>query len=288
MFKYVHDVLAEIERNTKSRSLPEVLPDLRRGLGLDDFGDLLFAMPMAELPSLSRLLPRMASVDVQRSWTGNSGEALLKLTSSFVRALACQFTRLTRRSLDGASMLDFGCGYGRIARLMYYFTDPADLVGVDPWDESIRICKASGLGENFRLSSRLPTDLPVDGRTFDLIYAFSVFTHLSARAARQALTACRRYIKDDGLLVITIRPVEYWSLNESVHGLRDTTRQRVQHAESGFAFSPAGFPVEGEETYGNTSTTTAWITRNIPEWSVAGVDRSLDDAYQLYVFLRPA
>ena len=34
--------------------------------------------------------------------------------------------------------------------------------------------------------------------------------------------------------------------------------------------------------------TVEWISRNAPEWRVVGLDRSLDDEYQVYVFLRPA
>jgi SAM-dependent methyltransferase len=286
MFQYARDTVKEIDRASGQRSLREVLPLLRGGLGLEDFGELLFSMPDAAFPILSKLLPRMASVDVQTSWTGTSGLVSVKQAGSFVRTLACQYVRFTGRGMDGSSILDFGCGYGRIARLMYYFTDPANLIGVDPWDESIRICRECGLGENFRLSDRLPTALPVDGRKFDLIYAFSVFTHLSRRATLQALEACRKSIQSDGLLAITIRPVEYWSLDSTVHGLKDTRKLNAEHVTNGFAFSPMSFAVDGEDTYGNTSMTTGWIDRNVPGWRVVGVDRSLDDEYQLYVFLR--
>ncbi len=286
MFQYARDVVTEIDRASGQRSLQDVLPFLRSGLGLEDFGELLFSMPDRAFPTLSRLLPRMASVDVQTSWTGTSGLQSVKQAGNFVRALAYQHIRFTGRPMDGASILDFGCGYGRIARLMYYFTDPPNLVGVDPWDESIRVCRECGLGENFRISERLPTALPVDGKSFDLIYAFSVFTHLSRKALLQALEACRKSIRPDGLLAITIRPVEYWSLDSTVHGLKDTRKLKAEHAANGFAFSPMGFPVDGEDTYGNTSMTTGWLDRNVPGWRVVGVDRSLDDEYQLYVFLR--
>jgi len=286
MLQYARDAVREIDQRSAALGLPEALALLRRDLGLDDFGELLFSMPMTSFPNLSRLLPRMASVEVQKMWTGTSGIPLLKQSSTFVRALGSQFVRHTGRGMDGASVLDFGCGYGRLARLMYYFTDPSNLIGVDSWDESIKVCRESGLGENFRLSQRLPSELPVDGRTFDLIFAFSVFTHLSKRAALQALQACRKYIRSDGLLTITIRPVEYWSADATVHNLRDTTPLRTEHATTGFAFSPLYPGVD--ETYGNTSMTVEWITRNAPEWRVVGLDRSLDDEYQVYVFMRPA
>lgn len=283
MFQHTREAVQKIDQEASALTVPQIYASLRRDLGLDDFGELMFGMPMDGFPNLSKRLPRMVSVDVQNTWTGNSGRALLRQTSSFVRALACQFVRHTGRPLDGASVLDFGCGYGRIARLLYYFTDPANLMGVDPWDQSIAVCRESGLGENFRLSEWLPSGLPVDSRAFDLIFAFSVFTHLSQRATLQTLQACRKYIRDDGLLTITTRPVEYWSLDSGVHSLSDTTAVRAEHARTGFAFSSLG-----QQDYGNTSMTTEWLARNVPEWRIVGLDRSLDDEYQLYVFLKPA
>ena len=135
-------------------------------------------MPDREFPTLSKALPRMATAEVQTQWTGSSGLTLLKQSCNFVRSAAYHFNRLTSRPLDGSAILDYGCGYGRLARLMYYFSDPARLYGVDPWERSIAICHDCGLGENFRVSDYLPKDLPVGAKKLrpDLrvlgVYAF--------------------------------------------------------------------------------------------------------------------
>ncbi len=289
MFEYVASFLHQVNAQGDRLSIDAALPLLRQGIGLDDFGELMFSMPNDQFPFLSKALPRMASSEIQTQWTGASGLPLLKQTCNFVRSAAYNFTRLTGRPLDKAAILDYGCGYGRIARVMYYFTNPSQLLGVDPWDRSIAICRECGLGGNFRQSDYLPKSLPITGMVFDLIYAFSVFTHLSARAARLALDVCRRYVARDGVLLITIRPIEYWQLDASVHGLSDTKRLQDAHRHYGFAFSPHKRPpVDGEVTYGDTSMTVEWITANFPRWKVVSIDRSFDDAYQLYVFLRPA
>jgi hypothetical protein len=57
---------------------------------------------------------------------------------------------------------------------MYYST--LSIVEVDPWERSIVECHRSGLTRDFLQSDYLPRQLPIDGRTFDLAYAFSVFT----------------------------------------------------------------------------------------------------------------
>jgi SAM-dependent methyltransferase len=288
MFCYTLGVVDAIERSAASASLASALPPMRRLLGLDDFGELMISMPMPQYANLSLALPRMASAEVQNEWTGNNGIPLLRQSANFVRSAAFNYTNLTKKTLNGALILDYGCGYGRLARLMYYFTDPDRLFGVDPWDRSIAECQEAGLGPNFRLSDYLPNTLPVAG-PFDFMYAFSVFTHTSPRATKAALDACRRYIADDGIMFITIRPIEYWTLDRSVHGLDDASQMIKAHEARGYAFSPFDLPpVDGDITYGNASMDVEWIASNIPGWQVAAVDRSLDDPYQLYVALRPA
>src|SRR5215475_8615963 len=123
--------LRSIEADERINSFEGAVSALRV-LGLEDFGYVFMSMPDPRFPKLSRLLPRMATEAVQRGWTGASGETLLRQTCAFVRSVACNYTRFTGRSLERASILDFGCGYGRIARLMYYFSDPSQMAGVDP------------------------------------------------------------------------------------------------------------------------------------------------------------
>ncbi len=240
-------------------------------------------MPDAALPNLSRLLPAMASAATQQNWTGSSGLPLLMQTVSFVRSVAYNYARLTGRPLDRANILDFGCGYGRIARLMYFFTDPSRVIGVDPLSQSIALCREAGLGDNFLLSDYLPHDLPVGDKRFDLIYAFSVFTHTSRRATRHALDTLRDYVKESGLAVITIRPVEFWS------GYSDQSAAlAAEHRSTGFAFAPHGLaPVDGDVTYGDTSISLNYLTTEFPNWQIAATDRSLEDPLQIFVFLRP-
>src|SRR5581483_375581 len=100
---YAHSFLRQVDSRLDRPSLQTALPLLRKGLGLSDFGELMFAMPDGEFPNLSRALPRMASIEVQTQWTGASGSYLLQQTCSFVRIAACNFSRLTKRSLDQAS-----------------------------------------------------------------------------------------------------------------------------------------------------------------------------------------
>ena len=280
--------LQPAEAHAEKGAVHLVWAELRK-MSLDHFGEFFIGLPNPEYPALSRVLPSMASAEVQRNWTGNDGPALLRQTIDFTRSVEQNFWNLMGRRLAGERILDFGCGYGRIARLMYYFADPADMYCVDPWEESIRLCRESRMPGNFFVSDYLPQSLPVPEQQFGLIYAFSVFTHLSERATRTALDTLRRYVAPNGMLVITIRPEEYWR-SAKVDPFSNVTADELlaKHRERGFAFAPhRRAPIDGDITYGDTSFTMEWLSMEFPAWRVAAVDRSPGDPFQVLLFLTP-
>jgi SAM-dependent methyltransferase len=289
VLEHLNDILTAIEADSTLSNRTAVVTALRRA-GLDDFASVLWTIPNPAYPRISALLPSMVSDEIQKAWTGASGDILIRGTSAFVRAVVAQYVRLTGRILGEGRVLDFGCGYGRIARLMYYFSDPNQVFGVDPWDKSIALCRGHNMGENFVQSDYLPIDLPLPGTAFSLVYAFSVFTHLSEKATLLCLRTLRSYISPDGLLVITIRPIEYWSFACRQLGREKSATDELErrHRTSGFAFDPhRRAPIEGEVTYGDTSMTLDWLESHACGWRVECIDRSLEDPLQIYVFLRP-
>lgn len=287
MLEYVVTELNKIEDLiSPSHTRSDVLKQLRR-LSFSDFGGVLLSIPNPDYPKISSLLPKMASDDVQQSWTGSAGLTLLTQSVDFVRALIYNFTKLTGRSLENSKILDFGCGYGRITRLMYYFSDEDHVFGVDPWDQSIEICHADGLRKNFHVSDYLPSRLPITETQFDLIFAFSVFTHLSKRATETCLHTLTDHIKPDGIIAITIRPVEYWDVDIEARKLDVVEHQKSLHREVGFSFLAHNrSSVDGDVTYGDTSLTMEWLKQSFPSLTLVGMDRSLSDPYQIYIFLQ--
>jgi SAM-dependent methyltransferase len=257
---------------------------LLRSLSLTDFGMFLLSLPNPKYPRLSSLLPSMASTEVQNSWTGDHGIPLLTQSIDFVRSLACQFPKLTGHGFEDASILDFGCGYGRILRLMYFFSDENSIFGVDPWDRSIEICLRDGL-RNIFLSEYLPSSLPLPRTDFDLIFAFSVFTHLSEKATAACLKTLAQYVSRDGMIVITIRPVKYWDFDRNATARRLVDNQKQTHMKHGFAFLPHD-RTDGLVNYGDTSMSLDWLQASFPELRIVAVDRSLSDPGQLYVYLQ--
>lgn len=281
----VFEEAAAIAGRARSAKSPEAALEILREMGLDDFGQLLLA---PEKHGLTRLLPSMAPAQAQEQWTGASGHVLLAQSVSFVRALESLCARLRQRPLRGARILDYGCGWGRLLRLALYYSDPDKLHGVDPWDKSIAMCRAHRVPGEIRQSDYLPVTLPVS-HPADLAFAFSVFTHLSERAARAALSALRKSVVDDGLLVITLRPIEYWAHHTTFHTKSREQLQR-EHRQTGFAYQPHGNIVaDGEAVYGDASMTHAFATRMLEEtgWRWCCYDRAMADPFQTIVAATP-
>lgn len=278
---FVREILSAIEQDAGIDDRQKAFAALRP-LGLGDFGAVLWSMPMEEFPRLSSMLPPMSADDVQKKWTGNAGQTVLEQGQAFVRSVSENYTASTGQTLRGRKILDFGCGYGRFLRLFRYYSDEA--WGVDPGDEALEHCRAAGFGGEVRKSEMVPSKLPLD-TDFDLGVAFSVFTHLSERCALACLSALRKSIRQGGVLCITIRPIEFWDIQERLRpGQAAKFRaMRSDHNRRGFAFQVGN---TGSEDFGKTSITLEWIQRHAKGWEIVGSDRALSDAMQRYVFLR--
>ena len=257
-----------------------------RQLSLQEFSALLLDIPEFA-PALRSWLPSMPSDEVQRNWTGTCGLALLNQSIDFVRSLEKGSQLYQEHSIQGR-VLDFGCGWGRITRPLLHYVNPEQIYGVDPWDVSIALCQQHHCLGQFAVGAYVPTSLPF-AEKFDLIYVFSVFTHLSERTADAALQVLRRHIDDKGLLTITIRPPEYWDLHQGWVEGYSKELLKEQHQTQGFAFMPHfRAPINGDITYGDTSMSLDFINKRWPQWKIAGTDSNPSDPWQIVVFLQPA
>jgi len=157
---------------------------------------------------LQRVLPSLPDENAQIRFIGNSGDAaLLEAFRAYqlIRTLAARAGRpVTRRSI----ILDFGCGWGRILRFFLRDVPAAQLHGIDVMPQAIEISQKTNPWCQFVLGSPLPpSDLPAEG--FDLIYMYSVFSHLSEDAHARWLDEFGRVLRPGGLLVATTWPREY-------------------------------------------------------------------------------
>jgi SAM-dependent methyltransferase len=105
-------------------------------------------------------------------------------------------------SFEDNRVLDFGCGAGRTLRHFLAEADVAELWGADQDAASIDWIQAnlSPPLNAWRCSHGPPIGLPLG--SFDLIWAISVFTHLTVGSIPWLLEL-HRLLKDDGLLIAT-------------------------------------------------------------------------------------
>ena len=112
-------------------------------------------------------------------------------------------------SWEGKRVLDFGCGAGRTLRHFLDVADGAEFYGCDLDGPSIDwLTEHLSPPLHVFQSGELPS-LPQPDAFFDLVYAFSVFTHLSDHWAGWLLEL-RRVLKPDGLLFATFLSEPHW------------------------------------------------------------------------------
>src|SRR5207249_11013500 len=141
---------------------PDEIAQLLSPLPLAVWGELLLEIP-ARYPNLKAFFPSMPSEAIQTHWTGTHGTALLSLTMTVVELLVEGYQTMTRHSLETARVLDFGCGWGRVIRLLYKYVGYANIFAVDPWEEPIALCIQHGVKAHLAVSDEVPTTLPFDG-----------------------------------------------------------------------------------------------------------------------------
>jgi SAM-dependent methyltransferase len=126
----------------------------------------------------------------------------------FLMSGCTDFNRLDRACVavtgvhmaEHASILDWGCGCGRIAR--YLAPLAREFCGCDIDDENVAWCKEHLPGRYSASSLRPP--LPYEEGAFDLIYGVSVFTHFRAELEALWIAELQRVAAPGALLLMTV------------------------------------------------------------------------------------
>lgn len=201
---YYEDILAPLDARCKRQPI-----DYAWFRDLDDeLWTILLSKEYELYPNLRRALPDLPEPDVQETWNGRSGIALASQSAQFYRRLKALYLRHATVPLAEAKVLDFGCGWGRLMRFVARDVGPQNLFGCDPYPGILDVCARTRVPGRLASIAYVPDSLPFDER-FDLVYAFSVFTHLSEETHEAALRAIHAGLGPGGLLVATVRPPAY-------------------------------------------------------------------------------
>jgi SAM-dependent methyltransferase len=105
------------------------------------------------------------------------------------------------------SILDFGCGCGRVMRHLNGLLHPR-LHGVDYNPYMVAWCRRNLVFADFE-RVRPSEPLPHDDEAFDFIYAYSVFTHLDQETHDFWAQELQRVLRPGGFLYLTLRGERY-------------------------------------------------------------------------------
>jgi len=160
-------------------------------------------------------LPGFPSEQLQTNTTGRSGRATLLEAFHFYRACLAAFQQTGAPIGSGSKVLDFACGWGRIARLFLHDVELGDLYGGDISAEFTAICRETFQSPNFLANEAYPPTQFSDG-FFSHIVGFSIFSHLSEAAARAWIKEFWRLLAPGGMLVLTTRSRAFLDYCESM------------------------------------------------------------------------
>jgi SAM-dependent methyltransferase len=235
----------------------------------------------AELGQEARgLVPGIPSPYHRRNWTGDAGERTFRQAMAFRGIVARAAGRYIQRPLAELELLDFGCGWGRILRFFMRDIPHCQLRGCDCWAEIVAVAGRDNRWCEFRTISPLP-ETAYASNSFDVIYLYSVFSHLSEKAHLAWVAEFRRLLRPEGLLVVTTRSANFLRLlaekreQGKSRGLRqsmlatdafpDADKALADYSAGRFCYAPTGGggPLEAD-FYGEAVVPESWIRQN---WS---------------------
>ena len=281
---YYDDVLAPLDDACR-RGEPLDLGKLR---DLDDDAwTLLATKEYSAYPHLRAALPDLPDDATQETWNGRSGFHLAVQSAGFLKTLKRLYARHGSRPLADSTVLDFGCGWGRLTRLVARDVAPGGLCGCDPYPGILDVCDRMRVPARLAPIAYVPTALPFDDR-FDLVYAFSVFTHLSEETHLACLRAIHTGLAEDGLLIATIRPSAYAREGMPRSLSRRLAARRLEHSKPGYLFAAHDDQPAGDrKTYGETVVNLPYVRERWGEWfELLDVSLMLDDVHQVVLTLR--
>lgn len=149
--------------------------------------------------------PSFPPPELQNRMHGSHGALALKEAAKFY-SFVCNLGLTGPKApwFKTGYMLDFGAGWGRIARLFLRDFPLKHIFGYEPSNLFCSIARACNPFVNF-LSGPCYPDGILPNERFDLVVSWSVFSHLSQKAAEAWLCELERVTRSGGAIVLTTR-----------------------------------------------------------------------------------
>lgn len=199
---------------TTEKSLHDLAKE--RNLSFKDYSDLLLRS-IAEPVIDGVRMPGFPHVSVQSGFVGRAGEVALEEGFRFYRVVNSYCEEAGRPIDNDITVLDFGCGWGRMSRLFFRSISNQNFWGADVDPRIIRFCNNNMRHGNYKvIPPSPPTKFASD--SFDLIFAYSVFSHLAEPTALAWIKELARLLKPGGLLIATTQGLDFLDFCEDKQG----------------------------------------------------------------------
>jgi SAM-dependent methyltransferase len=152
---------------------------------------------------LARYLPELpGDPDFQAHFTGRTGTETLAMGHEVYELFKALYEKHGKPLVPSSRVLEFGCGWGRVIRFFLKDVAPENLIGIDSYEPALAAAAETNRWCRFSPCEVLPPSDFKDG-SFDLVYAFVVFCHLSEEAHERWLEEFARLLKTGGVLILT-------------------------------------------------------------------------------------
>jgi len=154
--------------------------------------------PVPPLELIQRVTPEFSASEGEAA-ERNFHDAAWRSLAALEQALA----GVGRRMEEFERILDFGCGPGRVLRLLEPLAGRTELHGVDIDADAIAWCRQAIPFAHFTAAPHVPPTAYPDAH-FDLVLNHSVFTHLPEERQDQWLGELQRIARPGAILLLTV------------------------------------------------------------------------------------
>lgn len=202
MFDYTKFLFQTIKRVLKARK--RRLPEHIRNLSDEAWLDLLIkSISVRNIENIE--FPGFPPPDLQVRFVGSDYEQALREAFVFYTFVKSHAESLKMPLRPNSRFLDFGCGWGRFLRFFWKDIKEYKLFGCDVDSRILDVCRETNVPGNLSLISP-EGGLPYPDRYFDVIIAYSVFTHLPEKLNLHWMRELARVSKPGCIFSLTLEP----------------------------------------------------------------------------------
>jgi len=180
--------------------------------------------------------PRFPDESVQISTVGSANENALREAFAFYREIR-KYAALMKIPFDRTThVLDFGCGWGRHYRFFMKNVPTENILGVDCHPGLIELCQATNPAGQFKTVPACPP-IDLEPESLDIIFAYSVFSHLNEPVGLAWISEFARLLKPGGLAIVTTHSHSFPEFCESLRNAPETQKGFWQQTLARIAFT---------------------------------------------------